>query len=118
MIIEPLKSLFSLTILVIAVMLAARLVGAKRKDFWAASISVILQIALVFALVAILPSTRVPANSPLLILAVIGGSLIHSIVLKTTLLRGFLIGIIAICVAAILQFTILAGTYAAIGVAT
>ena len=118
MIIESLKTLLSLTILVVAVMFAARLVGAKRKDFWAASISVILQFALVLALVAILPSTAVPSNSPLFILAVIGGSVIYSVALKTTLLRGFLIGILAILGIAVLQFTILAGTYAAFRVAT
>ena len=114
MIAALLKAVILIATLVLPVMLAARLVKAGQKNFWPALLSTSLQIVFLSLLSGMLHS----AQNLVMIFAVVGGSLIHSLVLKTTLLKGFFIGTIAIIGAAILQFTILAGSYAVIASAT
>ena len=77
-------------IAVIPVMLAARLVGAGRHGFGAALLAVILQAILSVVL-------RSASLSPLVIIivAVLVGSAIYAYVLDTTMVRGFLLSIIA-----------------------
>lgn len=77
-------------IAVIPVMLAARLVGAGRHSFGAALLAVILQAILSVVL-------RSASLSPLVIIivAVLVGSAIYAYALDTTMVRGFLLSIIA-----------------------
>ena len=114
MIVTLFKAAVLIATLVLPVMLAARLVKAGNKSFWSALLATSLQIAFLNVLSGTLYNNRELA----MFLAVLGGSLIHSLALKTTLLKGFFIGVMAIIGAAILQFTILAGSYAVIASAT
>lgn len=75
---------------VVPVMLAARLVGAGRVGFGSALVAVILQTALSAATRAFAPNLGVA-----LLVAIVAGSAIYAFVLDTTLIRGFLIGIVS-----------------------
>ena len=77
-------------IAVAPVMFAARLVGAGRHGFGASLLAVILQ-----AILSVL--LRSAALSPLLIIivAILAGSAIYAYVLDTSMIRGFLLSIIA-----------------------
>src|SRR3546814_7332057 len=77
--------------LVVPVMLAARMVGAERTGFGTALIAVILQMVLS----AVVRS--ISSNKYIVILvALIVASAIYSFTLGTTLLKGFLVSIIAL----------------------
>lgn len=95
---------------VIPVMLAAKLVGAGRQGFGAALLAVVLQAILSIVL-------RSVALNPLLIIivAVLVGSAIYAYVLDTTMVRGFLISVVA-AVISVLIVVGLAGLFA-LGVA-
>ena len=77
-------------IAVFPVMFAAKLVGAGRHGFGASLLAVILQAILSVVL-------RSVALSPVLIIviAILAGSAIYAYVLHTTMLRGFLLSVIA-----------------------
>lgn len=75
---------------VVPVMLAARFVGAGRVGVGSALVAVIVQSALSAATRAFAPSLGVA-----LLVAIVAGSAIYAFVLDTTLIRGFLIGIVS-----------------------
>lgn len=75
---------------VVPVMLAARFVGAGRRGFGTALVAVIAQSALSAATREFAPNLGVA-----LLVAVVAGSAIYAFVLDTTLIRGFLIGIVS-----------------------
>ena len=95
---------------VLPVMFAARMVGAERTGFGTVLITVILQIIL-----SGLVEQFVPDQLIAVAIAIIGGSVIYSFTLGTTLLKGFLISILATVIAVII---LLAGSFAVIANAT
>jgi hypothetical protein len=76
------------------VMLAARFVGAGRTGFGSALISFILLTCLSLVIRLYITNELVA-----LLIAIIGGSLIYSWVLDTTVLRGFVVSILSIIIA-------------------
>ena len=96
-------------ILVLPVTFAARIIGAERTGFGAALFAVILQTVL---------SSFVEKLSvdPLIAIAIaiIGGSAVYSFTLGTTLLKGFLISVLA-TVIAMIAIVLLASSFAAVG---
>jgi len=86
-------------------MLAAKIVGAGKTGFGPAVLAVILQ-----ACLSILIRQFVPSDLIALLAAVTVGSIIYSLTLDTTILRGFAVSIlvVVIFVAAMLLF---AGTF-------
>ena len=114
MIVALLKLLVSILVLALPVMFAARIVGARNRNFLTAVVVVTTQFCLVFLLSRIFGNQR----ELILILAVLLGTLINSIFLKTTLIRGFAVGLISIIGSAVLQATLLASSYAIIASAT
>ncbi|WP_374012735.1 hypothetical protein [Pseudoxanthomonas koreensis] len=94
--------------LVVPVMLAARMVGAERTGFGSALIAVILQMVL-SAVVRSIASDQLIV----VLVALIVGSGIYSFTLGTTLLKGFLVSIIA-TVIAVVAIVLLASSFAVI----
>ena len=97
----------AVAVAVVPVMLAARFVGAGRVGFGSALVAVIVQSILSAATRAFAPSVGV---APLV--AVLAGSAIHAFVLDTTLIRGFVIGIVSTIVGVVV-LVILASLLAA-----
>lgn len=81
---------FVVAVAVVPVILAARFVGAGRSGFGSTLIAVIMQSALSSATRALAPSLGVA-----LLVAIVAGSAIYAFVLDTTLIRGFLIGVVS-----------------------
>lgn len=92
---------------VVPVMLAARFVGAGNVGFGSALVAVILQSALSAATRALAPNPAVA-----LLVAVVAGSAIYAFVLNTTLVKGFLIGVIS-TVIAVVVFMLFGSLFAA-----
>jgi hypothetical protein len=78
------------------VMLAARFVGAGRTGFGSAVISFVLLTSLSLVIRLYVINELIA-----LLIAVIGGSLIYSWVLDTTVLRGFIVSILSIAIAVV-----------------
>jgi hypothetical protein len=99
-------------VLVFPVMFAARMVGAERTAFGSALLAVILQIVLSGLVEQFAPDQLIAV-----VIAIIGGSAIYSFTLSTTLLKGFLISIIATAIA-VVAIVLLASSFAVIANAT
>ena len=93
-------------IAVLPVMLAAKVVGAGRHGFGVSLLAVILQAILSVVL-------RSVALSPglIIVIAILVGSAIYAYILDTTVLRGFLLSIIATVITALIVLG-LAGLFA------
>ena len=95
--------LLSLLVLVVIavfpVMLAARLMEAERTAFGPAVLAVILQLAL-----AVVVQLMFDTGIISLLVALLASSALYAFVLGTTILRGFLIGIIATIIAIVTAF--------------
>jgi hypothetical protein len=83
-------------IIIYPVMLAARLVGAGKTGFGSAVFSVFLQACLSLVIRLFIASELVAV-----LIAIIGGSLIYSMALETTILRGFAVSILAVTIAVV-----------------
>lgn len=96
-------------IIIYPVMLAARLVGAGKTGFGSAVFSVLLQSCL-----GILIKVFILSELVAVLIAVIGGSVIYSLALDTTILRGFAISMLAVTIVLGTMF-LLAGIFAVLG---
>ena len=96
-------------IAVLPVMLAAKMVNAERTTFGASLLAVILQ-AIFSAALQRLEASHIAV----LAIDVVGGSIIFSVVLGTTILRGFIIGILVVAITVGVIF-ILASSFSAFG---
>ena len=96
-------------IIIYPVMLAARLVGAGKTGFGSVVFSVFLQLFLGILIKVFIVSELVAVLS-----AVIGGSVIYSSALDTSILRGFAISILAVIIVVGTIF-LLAGIFAVLG---
>lgn len=97
-------------VVIYPVMLAARMVGAARTGPGSAVFAVLLQ-----AIFGVLVQLAIPI--PLLqgITAVVIGSVIYSLILQTTIFRGFAISVIAVVIG-VLGLLLFAGIAGALGV--
>ena len=96
-----------LLVTVVPVMIAARLVGARKTGFGSALLALFLQMVLAVAMLNLGPGPIVA-----LAISVVGGALIYAFALDTTILRGFVVGLLASLIgAAIVYF--LAGSFLA-----
>lgn len=93
-------------LLVFPVMYADRLVDAERTGFGAALIAVIGQLVL-----SVLVSAIAPTQFVGVLIGVVGGSAIYAFTLGTSLLKGFIISIVALVVGIIALFVLL-GSFA------
>ncbi len=96
-------------IIIYPVMLAARLVGAGKTGFGSVVFSVLLQVSLGLIIRLFVADELVGG-----LIALIGGSIIYSLALDTTILRGFAISILAVTILVVGLF-LLAGIFAALG---
>ena len=96
-------------IVIYPVMLAARLVGAGKTGAGSAVFAVFLQLCFGI-LIKLFVVNQLVAG----LIAVIGGSLIYSLALDTTILRGFAISILAVAIVAA-AFLLLAGSLSILG---
>lgn len=78
-------------IIILPVMIAARMVGAGRTSFWPVVFAVLLQV-----LFGVLIRLVIENELLLGFTSAVGGSLIYSFALKTTILRGFAISLLAV----------------------
>ena len=101
-----------IAVLIFPVMLAARMVGAERTGFGSALLAVFLQ-ACLSALLQAFSSNPVFSIG----VAVVGGSAIYAFSLGTSLLKGFVISVLATIIALVV-LVIFAGTFAAMANAT
>ena len=96
-------------IAVLPVMFAAKMVNAERATFGASLLAVILQ-AIFSAFLQRLEASHLVA----LAVDVVGGSIIFSVVLGTTILRGFVIGILVLVITVVVVF-LLASSFSVFG---
>ena len=93
----------------VPVIVAARIVGARKTGFWSAVFAVFLQLILTGGLLQFGPRPAVA-----LIVVVVGGALIYAFALDTTILRGFfvslLVGLIAAGIALLISGALLTGS--------
>ena len=99
-------------ILIFPVMIAARMVGAERPGFGSALLAVFLQACLSAILQAF-------STNPIFAVgvAVVGGAAIYAFALSTSLLKGFVISVLATIIAVVFM-VLFAGTFAAMASAT
>lgn len=91
------------------VMLAARLVGAGETGVWSAVFAVFLQLCFGICIEFFVVNQFIAG-----LFAVVGGSLIYALALKTTILRGFAISILAVAIVAAAAL-LLAGSLSILG---
>lgn len=98
-----------LAVTVVPVMIAARVVGARKTGFGSAVFALFLQLILGGGLLQLGPGPTVA-----LIAVVIGGALIYAFALETTILRGFivslLVGLITAGIALLIGGSLLTGS--------
>ena len=99
-------------IAVVPVMLAARMMDAERPGFLAALIAVILQ----FVLMAVIQATLTEGMIAFAV-ALVAGSAIYAYVLGTSVLKGFVISILA-TVIAVIAALMFGASFALLGSAT
>ena len=97
-------------IVIYPVMLAARLVGAGKTGVGSAVFAVFLQLCFGI-LIKLFAVDQLVAG----LIAIIGGSLIYSLALETTILRGFAISILAVAIV-VAAFLLLAGSLSILGI--
>lgn len=86
--------LIAVALAVLPVMLAARAVGAGRQGFGAAFVAVLLQ-----GLMSGLTQEFVESPGVAVLVAIVLGSAIYALVLDTSWLKGFLIGVLSVVIA-------------------
>ncbi len=94
-----------LAVTVVPVMIAARLVGARKTGFGAAVLAVFLQLILATALLLLVSNPTVA-----MIVSVLGGTVIFAFALDTTMLKGFIVSILVGLIGAAVAF-LLAGSW-------
>ncbi len=98
-----------LAVTVIPVMIAARLVGARKTGFGSAVFALFLQLILGGGLLQLGPGPTVA-----LIAVIVGGALIYAFALDTTVVRGFivslLVGLITAGIALLIGGSLLTGS--------
>lgn len=88
------------------VMFAARVVGAERTGFGSAFLSVVLQLVLSAILKVLMPNA-----AAVMVVGVFAGSAIYAYVLGTSILKGFMISVIALVIA-LVAILLLGGSFA------
>jgi hypothetical protein len=96
-------------IIIYPVMLAARLVGAGKTGFGSVLFAVFLQ-ACAGILIRLFTTNQLVAG----LIALIVGSIIYSMALDTTILRGFAISILAVTIV-VVAVVLLSGVFAVFG---
>ena len=98
-----------LVLTVVPVMIAARIVGARKTGFGSAVFALFLQLVLGAGLLQLGPGPTVA-----LIAVVVGGALIYAFALDTTILRGFivslLVGLITAAIALLIGGSLMTGS--------